>query len=190
MPGAALIGFDEFTEGSYSSLYTGGVTITDLQGGDMQVISGGNLATGYVSPVNCIAAQSWDVGQGLLFEFDYLVSNVSIVGGDAGANDTDRWSMEAFDISGNSIGFVETGLFANPDPVNPLVTTFGVYRTLSLDVSGISSVKVTQLAWGSAWDNLSFDEAAPVPEPASILLLGSGLFGLVGYNRKRFVKRS
>jgi len=30
------------------------------------------------------------------------------------------------------------------------------------------------------------DDTAPVPEPSTILLMGAGLLGLVGYNRKRF----
>jgi len=31
---------------------------------------------------------------------------------------------------------------------------------------------------------------APVPEPSTILLMGSGLLGIVGYSRKRFSKKS
>jgi len=40
-----------------------------------------------------------------------------------------------------------------------------------------------------AMDNFTFNETAPVPEPSTILLMGAGLLGLVGYNRKRSNKK-
>jgi hypothetical protein len=43
---------------------------------------------------------------------------------------------------------------------------------------------------GYGGDNdLIFAEGTTVPEPATMLLLGSGLIGLVGYGRKKFFKK-
>jgi hypothetical protein len=40
-----------------------------------------------------------------------------------------------------------------------------------------------------AWAVRSGDVSAPVPEPATMLLLGSGLIGMAGYGRKKFFKK-
>ena len=100
--------------------------------------------------------------------------------------------MEIFNSAWTSLGMVDTGVFSGPDPVRPLVTTFGDYRTLEINSvnNDIKYMKLTQVIWGDAWDDLEFKSGeAPIPEPATMLLLGSGLIGLAGYGRKKFFKK-
>jgi hypothetical protein len=70
-------------------------------------------------------------------------------------------------------------------------TAYGTWQTLSLSFPEITSIRFSgALPAGSSalFDNLSFDtnsEATPVPEPASILLLGTGAASLIGRRLRR-----
>jgi hypothetical protein len=180
---ATLLDFDELAPGDYASLVYADVTITELHGGPIRVLASGAGGTGYTSPVNNIAASQWTAGYGLQFEFTNLVSSVKITGGDAGG-DTDRFSLEVFDSSWNSLGIVDTGVFQNADPVNPIPgTTYQHYRTLSINADGIKYAKVVQVIWGQGFDDLEFD-AVPTPEAATMIFMSCGILGLAAVRRK------
>lgn len=79
----------------------------------------------------------------------------------------------AFGPDGNMYGVSGTDVFT----IN-LSTGAGSSPAVNFGGQGLN------IAYGSSF----YGESAPVPEPGTMLLLGSGLVGLVGYGRRRFKK--
>jgi hypothetical protein len=121
-------------------------------------------------------------------------------------NPTDRYGLNAVSFSGPSVGafaperfgFIlqstSTSVFTSDAlPLTPPdLTNFDVLNQWSFryiktgdtqfaGVRGLGTAGLTKLAKIS-------DGPAPVPEPSTLLLLGSGLVGLAGYGRRKFKK--
>jgi PEP-CTERM motif len=77
-------------------------------------------------------------------------------------------TLEAFDIAGGSLGSITANDIAGG-------------LTLALSQSGIHSIRISETSGTVAFDDLTFNPVtAAVPLPASLLLFGTGLVGLVG----------
>jgi hypothetical protein len=170
---AFLIDFESSATGTYNSLTIGNVTFTSNPG-SFQVVD----ATPGPPISNHSLISYFDGANPIVATFATPVNSVKVGVGDFD-QDEDNSYLYAYDASHNLI---------TQDYFHNLATTYGGGYLQVSSTTPISYVVMDDkepFPMAVYWDNFEYD-AKPVPVPAAVYLLGSGLMGLVGW-RKKFV---
>ena len=129
----------------------------------------------YYSYTHDITDNGFDVGQDLVTSYDLSIGLY-----DDSDCDRSEWAWI------NLPGLVTDGIFKID--YEDIQRGWSIAGLISLNTTGTLGVEITRLAgdfyFGESTLNAYGCEANPVPLPASAILLGTGLVGLIGFRRR------
>jgi hypothetical protein len=185
--GAVLVNFAEFANGQNID----GLLIGDASPNHVTITSANHDTVIYdrwTSYPNGVTNGGFLIGNPMTFTFEVPRGVAGFTGGDAGG-DQDRFVVKAYDINGVLLATVDTGVFGGNSPLpfpyeHYMVdqfridfTTIGFIKTMVVEAFSVAG------GAGIVIDDLTYCHPAPIP--GSLLLLGSGILGLVGVGMRR-----
>jgi PEP-CTERM motif-containing protein len=184
------------------NVYWGNLGNLDVAGANyfgLGVLGVGQAASDVTTPINYSEAlvfnferpqvASTDLGIGVLglnaltsggpgFPADSMRVWIRVVSGEVFSVDINAGGIGTFGPNYvSAINYVLRNPY--PNPADARVTAFALEQ-----IYGNLGASVRKFGVGS----ITYEAPAPVPEPGTMLLLGSGLIGLAGYGRKRLKK--
>lgn len=177
--GGTTIDFESETQGDYASITIADVTFS-TNTGTMRVSNDSNGE--FVPPKDMFLDNKYGGG---VFTFT-LNTDVSAFGIQVGATN-DTWTFSAYDL-GNVL--LESLLIPNQvqDQPYPYTGYYGFDQGSTL----ISYLTLSQTGGSGDWivlDDVMYNNGSNrVPEPGTMLLLGFGLIGMIGYKKKNSSK--